>query len=437
MKNILPLVILSAAGNVALAADADLAKRVEALEYQSYENTLSWSGFFETRFDQVTFKPDAGKKLKMNLSRNLAGIDFKAKPLPNVSVFGRFTYSSVFNNFGTATGSSASLGRPYESNELRVERLFLNYAILDSLTFSAGRLPTLDGPPTHLLDGLSRQGSYPRQVYSSALEGYALTYNVPLGLQNQSLSARLVYTPLSNINVKNEASGVGVFTPQEMQTQTATGAVPSGEYESTAVPLTSWMLDYSWDSVGFAQNLTAIYQGFKITGFNMTPDWKFDYSINALYLELNNIASLGLTVYESYAKTEVANKGGQIVGPGAVVGIGANKADAKVDGATSITGVTYTLPVAAMNNPLIGYEMYSADKNSVQFETANRDPLGFYVQRGKGTHIFYTQPVNANIKLRVGVMDTKPKYEEGLPIGEVAETKDKTSSVYASLRTDF
>lgn len=437
MKNILPLVLLSAAGNAAFAADADLAKRVEALEYQSYENTLSWSGFFETRYDQVTFKPDGAAKTKMNLSRNLAGIDFKAKPLPNVSIFGRFTYSSVFNNFGTTSGSSTSLGRPYESNQLRVERLFLNYTILDGLTFSAGRLPTLDGPPTHLWDGLSRQGSYPRQVYSSALEGYALTYNVPLGFQNQSLSARFVYTPLSNIDVDNNATGAGVFSPSEIQTQTATGPVASGEFKNTAVPLTSWMLDYNWDGLGFAQSLNAIYQGFQIKGFQMSPDWKFDYTINALYLELNNIASLGLTVYESYAKTTLANIGGQPVAPGVTVGIGANKVDAKVEGATSITGVTYTLPVKALNNPLLGYEMYSGDKNSVQFETANRDPLGFYVQRGKGTHIFYTQPINANIKLRVGVMDSKPEYAAGLPIGEAAETKDKASSIYANLRTDF
>jgi hypothetical protein len=439
MKNILPLSLLTIVGTMAMAAENDLEKRVEALEYQSYENTLSWSGFFETRYDQVTFKPDAGEKTKMNLSRNLAGIDFKAKPLPNVSVFGRFMYSSVYNNFGPKTGTASNLGRPYEGNEVRVERLFLNYGVIEGLTLSVGRLPTLDGPPHHLYDGLSRQGSYLRQVYSSSLDGYALTYNIPLNSKSQTLAARLVYTPLSEITVANSATGAGVFneTPIYGQNPTTGASFPTGAVHSSTVPITSWMLDYSWDNPGFAQNVTAIYQGFKLTNFKV-PFWSFDFEINSLYLEVKDIASLGLTFYESYTKTKLTNNGG-VLDPtsGVTTGFGAYEKDAVLNGSVNITGLTYTLPVAAMKNPLIGYEMYSADKNSVQFESANRDPIGFYVQRGKGSHIFYTQPVNANIKLRLGLMDSKPEYEAGLVAGEHDKDKTKLSSLYANLRVDF
>ncbi|HYX36722.1 MAG TPA: DUF3373 family protein [Oligoflexus sp.] len=433
MKSFLPLVICTAMGSVALAAEGDLQKRVEALEYQGFENTLSWSGFFETRFDQVTFKPDVGDKSTMNLSRNLAGIDFRSKPLPNVSVFGRFTYSNVFNNLPTASGSGVNLGRTYASNEVVVERLFLNYGVIEGLTLSVGRLPTLDGPPTHIYDGLSRQGSYPRQVYSSALDGYALTYNIPLNSQTQSLSARLVYTPLSEITVTNSASGVGVFEKTEVKTPAGVG---TGVFHNSTVPLTSWMLDYSWDNSGFAQNVSAIYQGFKFSDLKV-PGWKADYMINSLYLEFKDIASTGLTVYESYTKTKLVNEGGVTLPTGGSISFGANKADATIEGTINITGLVYTLPVAAMKNPLIGYEMYSADKNSVQFDAANRDAIGFYVQRGKGNHIFYTQPLNNIMKLRLGMMDSKPEYAPGLAAGEFAKTKDTTTAIYANLRTDF
>jgi hypothetical protein len=420
---------------MAMAAESDLAKRVDALEYLSYENTLSWSGFFETRYDQVTYKPDGGDKRKMNLSRNLAGIDFKAKPLPNLSVFGRLMYSSVLNNFGPTSGTAPSLGRPYSGNELRVERLFINYGIMDGLTFSAGRLPTLDGPPVHNWDGLSRQGSYPRQVYSSSLDGYALTYNIPLGSETQQLSARLIYTPLSQISVNNGGVGNDTFNPSPIYDPGST--TPSGKFHDTTIPLTSYMLDYTWDNPGFAQSINAIYQGFSFSNYAVFPTLKFDYSINAFYLEIKDIASLGLTVYESYAKTKLASVGGITVGPGVTASLGDLKADNTMEGSVNLTGVTYTLPVKALKNPLIGYEMYAADKNSMQFESSNRDAMGFYVQRGKGSHIFYTQPVNANIKLRVGVMDSKPEYDDGLPVGALAETKDKMSAVYANLRTDF
>jgi hypothetical protein len=439
MKNILPLVLLSAAGNAAFAADADLAKRVEALEYQSYENTLSWSGFLESRYDSYTVKPSGGDKYTLNISRNLAALDFKAKPLPNVSVFGRIAYSNVFNNQTPSTSDPGS--RKYNSALASVERLFVNYGITDDLTFSVGRLPTLDGPPGHMHDGIPRQGSYPRQVYSAALDGYALTYKIPLPSETQNLSFRLVYTPLSHILVAGTGTGAIAYSRDEVtSTNLQTGAQdPTGSYSSSTTPLTSWMLDYNWDGAGFARTINLIYQGFMFKDYKLEPTWKFDYSVNALYAEISDIASLGINFYEAYSKTKVVNEGGKVVVPNVVaVSLGANKLDATVEGSASITGITYTLPVNALKNPILGYEMYKGDKNSLQFDFGAKDPGGFYTMRGKGTHVFYTQPLNQNMRLRFGMMDYKHEYASGLPFrGESAANDDKMTSIYANLRTDF
>jgi hypothetical protein len=259
--------------------------------------------------------------------------------------------------------------------------------------------------------------------------------------ETQTLFARIVYTPLSHILVAGNGSGGITFNRDEiMSTDLQTGQqVATGDYSSSTTPLTSWMIDYNWDGPGFARNLNLIYQGFMFKDYKLEPTWKFDYSVNALYAEINDIASLGITFYQSYSKTKVMNEGGKVVVPNVVaVSLGANKLDATVEGSASITGATYVLPVNAMKNPILGYEMYKGDKNSLQFDFGAKDPGGFYTMRGNGSHVFYTQPLNTNMRLRFGIMDYKPEYASGLPFrGEPAETDDTMKSIYANLRTDF
>ncbi|HET9239689.1 MAG TPA: DUF3373 family protein [Oligoflexus sp.] len=441
MKNILPLILLSAAGNVALAADDDLAKRVDALEMAGYSSTLKWSGFMENRYDQYTRKESGQKDVRLNISSNLVGIDFSSSPLPNVTIFGRLTYSNVYNNQGGTTVSNSE-GRRYNSTLASFERLFLNYKVIEGLTLSAGRLPTLDGPPSHIYDGLPRQGSYPRQVYSTPLDGYAATYSYAFS-QTQSLSARLVYTPLSQIDIANNASGEKTYNKNDVPGSTA--------LQNSQVPLSSWMLDYNLTGSAIARDITAIYQGFQFKDYKASETWKFDYRVDAIYLEVQDIASIGLTAYASHIQTKFVNEGGlniPIPGNPVIGGVGkAGELDATVKGKATIMGVHYQLPVEALKNPALGYETHSADKNSILFDFAARDPMAFYTQRGKGSHVYYSQPLNQAMKLRIGLMQTKPEYSRGYPVVinpatntfqfEPTKVDFKETSVYASLRTDF
>ncbi len=79
-----------------------------------------------------------------------------------------------------------------------VERAFINYRVTDSLVFSAGRLPTIDGSPTHLPMGQSSMGSYPIFSYNAILDGVALTHKA--NVFGGKLTSRAVFTPFTSFN---------------------------------------------------------------------------------------------------------------------------------------------------------------------------------------------------------------------------------------------
>ncbi len=430
----------------AYGQDKDLEKRVEALEFSSYSSTLKWSGFFETRFDNYVKKDDGQRDVHLILSRNLAGIDFSSEPTPDLSVFGRLVYSNIFNNQGAATVNNSE-GRRYNSTLASFERLFINYKVMKGLSLSVGRLPTLDGPPTNIYDGSARLGSYPRQVYSAPLDGYAATYQYQIS-ETQNLAFRLVYSPLSQIAYSGEDTG-----EKNYGTKPVFGSA-KGQIQNSQIPLTSWMLDYNVTGTAIARDITAIYQGFKFRDFKLGDDWKFDYQLDVIYLEFTDIAKLGLNVYTSQGQSTVTNEGGvSYTPPGSPVAIPLGslmkqgELGATVKGKASITGLSYQVPGDMVKGLLIGYEMVQADKNALQFDFAAKDPQSFYTNRGKGTHVYLTKPLNQALKLRIGMMESKPEYEKGLGTNivpaqniflfEPQKVTYTEKSMYASLRADF
>jgi hypothetical protein len=213
------------------------------------------------------------------------------------------------------------------------------------------------------------------------------------------------------------------------------------------------MLDYNLTGTPIARSITAIYQGFKFRDFKLGDNWKFDYQLDVIYLEFSDIANIGLNFYTSQGQTNIINEGGvSFQPPGSPVpvplgSLGATgKLDAKVKGKSSITGLAYQVPGDVVKGLLVGYEMTQADKGSLQFDFAAKDPMAFYTSRGKGTHIYLTKPINQALKLRIGMMESKPEYEKGLGFSnpstgvflfEPQEVNYTEKSIYANIRADF
>jgi hypothetical protein len=442
MKNILPLVLLSAAGNAALAADADLAKRVEALEMASYTNTVSLSGFLETRFEEGTLKPQTGDKVTRSINTMIGGIDFKANPSDRVSIFGRFVYSTAYNANQSAPDTESSTwsdGRAYTDSKAYFERFFANIKLIDNLQFTFGRLPTVDGPPYHFLDSLSRQGSYPKWIYPAAVDGYALTYSYPFS-QGHSLAARAIHSPMTFLTYDSGITADFKFKKPNTTGVDTSGTPVTAPYRDK-VDIKSVMLDYNNATTSFTKDLNVIVQTLAFDGFQLGPLLTASYSHQLVYAEMNQIMSTGLNLWLAYSMTEIKSDGYigvPVPAAGIVVPLStmANGPDGSAKGKGTALGVNYTLPIEAMNNPGIGAEYINNDEKYVLFELTQRQMFNIYGIHGKATHLYWSQPLAAGVKLRVGTMLLNPTHNWGY-VGAPVETKNEYSSVYANLRLDF
>lgn len=453
MKVLIPFLLLLSAAAPSLAAETDLEKRVEALEFATYEQPFRLGGIFETRFDSSSYKPKAGKKVTVNISRLRFSLDLSAKPTDRLTFYGRYTVTKVMNdiqdNRTTSVRGESNLrkDRGYQSNEVMLERAFINYTMTHSLTLTVGRLPALDGPPNHLLDNVPRQGSYPKLLYATAVDGYALTYTRQTS-STDSLSARFIYEPFHSFNDN------GFFTNQRYSAATRN----NGPMDKVS-DVTNGMLDYASTNCLLGGGCLAVFQVINLsrnsladplpigTDISVTQGLPagtlvakgatafFRYRASVIHLEATDLANLGLNLAFTRLHSEIHSEG--YIDAGAILsGIMTDKPKDTVRGVGNLLLVSYKLPIAALSQPIIGIETMRSDKNYLAFNYADPSPLAFYVMRGKGNHLFYTQPLDERFKVRIGYMQFDQDYSAGL-MGAPKAVDIQHQQFYINLRADI
>lgn len=434
------VLFLFALSGTALAAD-DLEKRVEALEIASYTNTLIFSGFFETRYEQGTIKPKTGDKDVTTINTMIGGLDFKSIQTDRVSVFGRLVFTSQYNPARTSANEANfnwNEGRGYVDSHTYFERFFANIKVIDNLYFTFGRLPTIDGPPYHFQDGLPRQGSYPKWIYPAILDGYALTYTVPFS-DKHTLALRAIHSPISNLIPNFGYEQTSKFQSYKASGKDATGAAIDKTYVDK-IDETSVMVDYNNSTTPFTRDLNVIAQLVKFQDYDFAPTIRAAYQNVTLYVEANQVANSGLSLYLTHSATKVSSDGyfPYATASGAIVPISTMKSspDGSAKGKGSALGLNYRLPIAALSDPAIGLEYIKNDKNFMLFELTPRQLFDLYGVRGKATHVYWSQPLYSGANLRLGTMMINPDFTPGI-FGEPAKTETKLSSLYANIRLDF
>jgi hypothetical protein len=224
-----------------------------------------------------------------------------------------------------------------KGDKLTVSKAYFDWKLYKGwITFSAGRLPTTQGPPAHIKDGVSREGTYPVTAYSLPLDGFALTtkLSTPLELKD-NLTFRFIYKPGGAVNSSYPFRGSNL-----------------GDYTNPARvaknhQLFSGMLEYEQlnNSHGLWQKMLAIVQygyykfaspqAFLVSSIPLPGNinnadlyrvyFDNDKFINAKilspYLELNKVLNTKFDFYTTFAFTSTESfaraRAIAITGPGA------------------------------------------------------------------------------------------------------------------------
>lgn len=398
--------------------------------------------------------------------------------------------------FGDDTFSGS---RTEKSGFIRLDRAFVNYNVGAGVSLSAGRLPTTDGNPVEMWDGAPRQGTYPMLAYGAMLDGVAATYNLGFLPSEYKLTTRLVYSPLYNINNSSNSvpggqiqeavyvtggpsiseqstlyaamlefetskfKALGNFTFIAQMTKGSGITIEDGVGRGTSLGSVLKAPVFGGNGSTVASTISGAGIGCTAAGTGGACDYtfagsnlefEFDYmTYNASFM---NIMDSNVSFAVTYLHGEIQSRGylessstlrtlaGQLGSTGTdlanALGIGkgvlTDSNNKKSTGDMMLATLTYKLPVSMMKNPLIGAEFLHGTKGSQFFGFAGDSLTAFYQTRGDAYHLFWSQPLESGLNLRVGYQMQDHKWSKGY-VGAPTATTLEEKTMYANLRYTF
>ncbi|MDB9787036.1 DUF3373 domain-containing protein [Bacteriovoracaceae bacterium] len=444
-------------------------ERVEDLEMSRDLDILSFKSVFKYHYDSIkrtTKSTGSETEDKFHPHRVYYSLDSSANVTKNIRFFGRIAASKFINTLSLTDADLYLFGksRGESGDGLYLERAFVEYDVADNVTLSAGRLPTIDGPPINELDGLARQGTYPILGYGNQLDGLAATYSASFMPRDNSLVFRLVYTPLYNM----AKSITGLTNPKMSIANTA-----SNQKEHSH--LSSAILEYSnsnrkfWDQflfiyqlvdVGEAQVRDVYPAGTDLGTITASPasggngipsatgltaggsNLVLSSMSHTLFAGFRNIAQSGINFSFTYLSSKMKSKGlfetGAVFGPttGLNKGYMTNRSSETVTGKAWLATMSYKLRWKKLRNPTIGMEYFDGNKHHLYVGDNNDDLTGLYGTRGNFYHIYWSQPLGSGLRFRIGYSMQDHDYTKGF-IGEPTASDVEEENVYAMVRLDI
>lgn len=466
---------------VSTESNSTLEERVDQLETDSFLQSIKWNGIFEYRYDSIQSKKLESKN-SFTPMRIKAFLDASTRDDSKIKFYTRFGLVKYTNDYVNQGMESNTLdaSRVEKGVALKLERAYINFTVTKDLIFSAGRLPTIDGPPLEMAENSSRQGTYPLLAYGAILDGLGLSYNWGFIPNQYKLATRVIYTPLYNSSFDTDGAG-NINKPTYNS-----GNGPALQEKATIISL---MLDFETKSIPLFSNFSFIAQTVILKDLNV-PDTisrgtdlsavlanpalggngipatasgavfagstqHFSYKTHTLNSTMTNIAdsniSLGLTglytkvesrglIESSPAVQGALNSlpGGSALAKKLGVGRGimTNSAYGSTKGSTILVTTTYMTPFSSFNSPLIGAEYLHGSKGVMYFGFTTDDVTNFYSTRGDAYHAFWTQPLTTGTTLRLGFMVQNHQFSKGY-IGAPTSTDLSENTVYANLRYVF
>ncbi|MFZ3230389.1 MAG: DUF3373 family protein [Pseudobdellovibrio sp.] len=439
--------LLGASPVIAQTKALSLEDRVAELEASQSLNMFTFGGFLGTRYDDVNVKQTtpAATAFEGHTQhwRLTGGINANANVSNKIKFYSTSAISKNFNSWNSQTagaGTSATIlsdptdSRAEKGSQIYLEKIYADYKLTDSLVFSFGRLPTMDGPPSEMALGNARMGTYPSVGYNAPFDGFALSYNMPM--EKQNLAFRVLYTPFTYYTTTvgklagNAPEGLGNVTINgtKINSETAFGAA---------------MVEYGIDGTAVANKINVMLFAYQtgnlpIDGSQLSVGAggsglvEFKVGGQVLTTNFSGIAGSDFDLSLTYFQSKVDNSGDiNVTGLGHIYGFGAVVQGDSLSGSTKLISARYKL-----GNTFIGAEYLDGGKSVFNYDPATEVINGFYSTTGTGSHAYVTHKLTPELALRLGYM--KQDYKSTpFTFGASSDTDRTIATIYSSLRLDF
>ena len=430
----LPALLLAAAPSARADDTAtkldSLNDRVTELEAAQALHTVRFSGVFINRFEGFTttygVPGEAKDKDRLTTFSTYLALNLDFDITERLKLYTTLAMSKFWQNDGRneyAGNWQASEGGSfgYAGSTPRIDRAYMAYTFSFPLTLAVGRMPTNNGVPINQLDGLVREGTYPRFAYNAIFDGIAAIFDFSRYLpRGHSLKLRAFYTP--NINIDN-ADRTRQLTDGTVKVDSNTPQYAIlAEYATTR-------LSPIFDTLSFYYMFYQ-YSNFYNAGTNTpaTPDAApnnpTDSAIgNMMYLGLEGIGHIGLNASLSvllYRDTSTT-----------------------LDGCESITILSkaYLLNVNqrldfVLTGSVLGFELIKTDPTFYLDEWTYLTVIPFYSSpASRGVHVFASVPLGEKLRARVGWYRLHSDPYSYVGFSSSIESDD--NSLYLQLRLGF
>ncbi len=438
----------------------EIEERMIDLEIKQLSSKILWSGEFINSIDYYNYtkeEPTDTKKV-----HTLMQSVFKLHNAMNI-LKGAHFYSTLkagypYNNniFNTTDIQDSSIIKN-KGSFIEVEKAYADITLISQeLIFSIGRLPTIEGPPTHLYSTGVRQGTYPILSFSMPIDGIAITWKTRDTFKlKDKLSITYLAAPFSQANTSYPWDGNDSSKYNNLIAKAGFLHILMTEYGTKRVPYIEYM-SFIFQTYEFSLGRPRAISD--VTG-PINPDYSDDnnqYELSSLheklidvhgivaYTELNNIFNLNIDLYANYKYNYIKSKG-QIKATvsednngipdlnfGDSFNIGGYLIDGETSGNSYLLGIRYTFNVKYH----IGYEYLMSPFLTLPTSIHLQHNSDFYNTVGNGNHTYFTYTNNGGaLTMRFGYMKAVNDYQ--FKLMKYYKAKYEIKNVYALLTLKF
>ncbi len=432
----------------------ELEERLDEVEKQNASDTIHWRGEVRIISHHTTYEePKQDIKEKNEFRQLRLRLNMRTSIINQFRFVGRLT---TFKNWGEHFQPTLSVNPATTPNDsvVYLERAYVDYFFNSIFSFSFGRIPAADGPPTELIEESRRKSTYPQALYEIELDGIVISANLP-EYTFLKPAGRFIYGEFNNSNESSLYRDNGLDSiklqvyqlESELNFSRTEGLIVLDHAKATGFGT------YTETIKELQQNLT-LQTGVQYQ-VDKSPKSIWDASLNLIHVQFNDIEHIGLDVYGSYIHTMTDSNGKRYqLSPadptspfpafcfGATTDCLAETKPKRQHGYAVNTGITYRLPLEQLLNPKIGAEYHTASKHffSSGFASEYADlNLVFHNVLGTASHVYWIQPLKRNLFARMGVRKSNSNYLNffARAVSDEIELKRDLEDVYFLLNARF